>query len=129
VTTLLTALTEALAWVRAHRQTTQVLLALALWYLCPEALLGVPLVFGVIQLDDINTVTTKEIQPGVVDNYFKAGPIMAMARSRFSRKWVGPQIQENYLYAAMKGGAYAKGASFDVTRRQTRSGLLFSPRY
>src|SRR5512142_2121185 len=82
-----------------------------------------------IQLDDVNTVTTKEIMPGVVDGYFKAGPLIAMMKARFTRKWIGPQIQENFLYKPMKGGAYAKGASFDVTRRQTRTGLLFTPRY
>ena len=82
-----------------------------------------------IQLDDINTVTTKTIMPGVVDGYFKSGPLISMMKSRFTRKWVGPQIQENFLYKPMKGGAYAKGAGFDITRRQTRTGLLFSPRY
>jgi hypothetical protein len=49
-----------------------------------------------IQLDDVNTTTTKEIMPGVVDGYFKAGPLIAMAKARFTRKWVGPQIQENF---------------------------------
>lgn len=82
-----------------------------------------------IQLDDVNTVTTKEIVPGVVDGYFKSGPFIAMAKARFTRKWIGPQIQENFMYAPMKGAAYGKGTSFDVTRRQTRTGLLFSPRY
>jgi hypothetical protein len=52
-----------------------------------------------------------------------------MAKARFTRKWNGPQIQENYMYAPMKGAAYGKGTAFDVIRRQTRSGLLFSPRY
>src|SRR5262245_52670998 len=52
-----------------------------------------------------------------------------MAKSRFNRKWIGPQIQENFMYKPMKGGAYRKGASFDITRRQTRTGLLFGPRY
>ncbi len=82
-----------------------------------------------IQLDDVNTVTTKEIMPGVVDGYFKAGPVVAMAKSRFTRKWIGPQIQENFMFKPMKGGAYKKGATFDVTRRQTRTGMLFTPRY
>lgn len=82
-----------------------------------------------IQLDDVNTTVTKEIVPGVTDGYFKAGPVTAMLKARFNRKWIGPQIQENFMYAPMKGGSYAKGGSFDVTRRQTRTGLLFSPRY
>ena len=50
-----------------------------------------------IQLDDVNTVVTKEIQPGVVDGYFKAGPLIAMSKARFTRKWIGPQIQENFI--------------------------------
>lgn len=82
-----------------------------------------------IQLDDVNTTVTKEIVPGIVDGYFKAGPVIAMCKSRFNRKWAGPQIQENFLYAPKKGGAYAKGGSFDVTKRQSRTGLLFTPRY
>jgi hypothetical protein len=82
-----------------------------------------------IQLDDVNTVTTKEIMPGVVDGYFRAGPFIAMAKARFTRKWIGPQIQENFMYKPMKGGAYKKGAAFNVVRHQTRTGLLFTPRY
>lgn len=82
-----------------------------------------------IQLDDVNTVTTKEIMPGVVDGYFKAGPAIALCKKRFTRKWVGPQIQENFMYKPMIGGSYKKGATFNVLRQQTRTGLLFTPRY
>lgn len=82
-----------------------------------------------INLDDTNTVVTKQIMPGVVDGYFKAGPFMAMAKARFNRKWIGPQIQENFMYKPMQGGAYKKGATFATGKRQTRTGLLFSPRY
>jgi hypothetical protein len=119
------------SWLRSSPR----LIAFAVWlltlYLHPDlALLGAPLlVIGAIQLDDINTVTTKEIVPGVVDGYFKAGPYIAMAKARFTRKWIGPQIQENFMYRPMKGGAYRKGTTFDVARHQTRTGLLFTPRY
>jgi hypothetical protein len=82
-----------------------------------------------ILLDDVNTVTTKTILPGVVDNFFRAGPLIAYLKTRFTRKWVGPQIQENYLYAPQRGGAYKKGATFNITKRQTRTGMLFTPRY
>lgn len=53
-----------------------------------------------IQLDDANTVCTKTIMPGVSDNFFLSGPVMAMLRPRFTRRWIGPQIQENYLRSA-----------------------------
>ena len=82
-----------------------------------------------ILLDDVNTVTTKTIMPVVVDNFFRAGPVIAYLKSRFSRKWIGQQIQENYMYAPMRGGAYKKGATFNILKRQTRTGMLFTPRY
>lgn len=83
-----------------------------------------------IQLDEINTVATKKIMPGLVDNFFKNSPVLAYAkRNRYDIWQGGPQIQENYLYKPMKGGAYKKGAQFDITKRQTMSGLLFDPRY
>lgn len=82
------------------------------------------------QLNEFNTVTQKVILPGIADNYFKSGPFVAKLRSRYTRKWQGTQIQENFLYDAPKGGAYAKGGNFGPQiRKQTKTGLLFTPRY
>ena len=50
-----------------------------------------------IQLDEVNTIATKRIQPGLVDNYFKSGPLIAYLKTRFNRKWTGPLIQENFI--------------------------------
>lgn len=131
MTRLLTGLRRLSELIAAYPRSTAFAVWIAALFLHPQAAFagGSLCVIGAIQLDDINTVVTKEIQPGVVDGYFKAGPIIAMAKARFTRKWIGPQIQENFMYKPMRGGAYAKGQSFDVTRRQTRTGLLFSPRY
>lgn len=82
-----------------------------------------------ILLDETNTVATKKILPGVADNFFLAGPLMAYLKARYQRGWTGPLIQDNYLFKPMKGGAYAKGGTFDITKRQTFSGIQFSPRY
>ena len=82
-----------------------------------------------ILLDPINTIATTQIMPGVVDNFFKAGPLMAYLKARFTRKWTGPTIQENYLYKPMKGGAYKKGATFNIDKQQTFTGMQFTPRY
>lgn len=81
------------------------------------------------QLDEVNTVTQKKILPGVVDNYFKAGPVIAMLKTRYNRRWNGPQIQENFLYDSPQAGSYRPGASFPLIRKQTKTGLLFTPRY
>jgi hypothetical protein len=81
------------------------------------------------QLDEVNTVTQKTILPGVVDNYFRAGPVVAKLKTRYNRRWSGPQIQENTLYDAPPAGSYKKGATFTLVRKQTKTGLLFTPRY
>lgn len=81
------------------------------------------------QLDEVNTVTQKTILPGVVDNYFKAGPVIAMLKTRYNRRWNGPQIQENFLYDSPQAGSYAPGGTFTLLRKQTKTGLLFTPRY
>jgi len=126
--TALARLSAACRWLGDHPRLTAMLGALILWALHPHAL-AASLLVGVIQLDDVNTVVTKEIQPGVVDGYFRGGPCIAMCKARFTRKWIGPQIQENFMFKPMKGGAYKKGASFNTDRRQTRTGLLFVPKY
>lgn len=82
-----------------------------------------------VLLNEVNSIATKQIMPGVVDSFFKAGPLMAFARRRFNRRWAGPQIQENYLYRPMHGRAYAKGGPFNTDKRQTHTGMLFTPRY
>lgn len=82
------------------------------------------------QLDEVNTACTKRILPGVVDNFFKNGPIVAYCKKNRHKPWTGgPQIQENFLYKPMKGGFYKKGTQFDITKRQTKSGLLFDPAF
>jgi hypothetical protein len=111
------------------RLVLMAVVAIVSGWLHPDSLYALPFAAGAILLDDINTVTTKTIMPGVVDNFFKAGPVIAYLKSRFTRRWVGPQIQENYMYAPMRGGAYRKGATFNISKRQTRSGMLFTPRY
>ena len=82
-----------------------------------------------ILLDEVNTITQKTIMPGVVDNFFKSGPLMAYLRSRFTRRWNGPLIQENYLFRPMKGGAYRPGGVFDTTKVTPYTGIQFTPRY
>lgn len=129
MTGVLSALDRLTDWTKTHRSLAVVLVAALLAILHPHALWAVPFAVGSIQLDDVNTITTKDIMPGVADNFFKSGPVTAYLRARFTRKWVGPQIQENYLFKPMKGGAYKKGAQFDITKRQVASGILFTPRY
>ena len=49
-------------------------------------------------LDEINTLTTKKIMPGLVDDFFKNSPVLAFLKRNRYKVWAGgPQIQENFL--------------------------------
>lgn len=81
------------------------------------------------QLDEINVLSQKYIVPNLSDNYFKNSPALAyMKRNRYEVWKGGEQIQTGYGYKPMKGKAYAKGSNFDITKRQTKSALLFGIR-
>jgi hypothetical protein len=122
-------LNRAVQWFATHPRLTAVLVWLVALVVHPASLYALPFAVGLIAIDDVNTVVTKEIMPGVVDGYFKAGPLIAMMKARFTRKWIGPSIQENLMFKPMRGGSYKKGGTFNVQRQQTRTGLLFTPRY
>lgn len=79
------------------------------------------------QFDEINTATRKDILPSLVDNFFKNGPVVRYCKEKRMRTFKGgTNIQENFLFKPMKGGSYARGGKFDITRRQTKSGLQFT---
>lgn len=81
-------------------------------------------------LNELNTATRVKIMPGLVDQFFKAGPQMATLKAERLKLFPGgTAIQENFLYKPMKGGAYAKGDQFDITKFQTKSGLQFIPKF
>jgi hypothetical protein len=82
-------------------------------------------------LDEINLTTLKAIYPNVVeDNFFLDSPFQAYMRANALRPFTGGAFSQNvFLYAPMIGGAYARGQSFNITKRQTLAGTLFEPRY
>lgn len=85
---------------------------------------------AVPNLDPINTAATKNIMPGLADNFFKNDPLLLFMKERYHTYPGGPQIQENFIYKPMRGSAYAKGVGgFDISKRQTFAGLLFQPKY
>jgi hypothetical protein len=123
-------LARATRWLAAHRFLVVVagLLVLALSH--PEVLVLAPAVIGLVNLDPINTATTKNIMPGLADNFFKNDPLMEFLKARHHVYPGGPQIQENFLFKPLIGQAYAKGVGgFNISKRQTFAGLLFGPKY
>jgi hypothetical protein len=82
-------------------------------------------------LDEINLTTLKEIEPRVItDNFFLDTPFQAYLRAKALVPFGGGAFtQAVFLYAPMIGGAYARGASFNITKRQTLAGTLFDPKF
>lgn len=77
-------------------------------------------------LDELNVATRKRILPGLVDSFFKNGPVMRFVKEKRLKIFPGgTHIQSNFLYKPMKGAAYKKGGQFDITKRQTKAGLKF----
>lgn len=81
-------------------------------------------------LDIIDTFVKKMVVPGVVDNVFKHDGLMAYLRKNNVETFPGGSaIQENIRYAGLTGGPYAKGGSFDITKKQTDTGTTHYPKH
>lgn len=79
------------------------------------------------QFDELNTATRKDILPSLVDNFFRNGPVIRYCKEKRLRIFKGGTgIQENTLFKPMIGGPYARGGKFNITRRQTKTGLFFT---
>jgi hypothetical protein len=81
--------------------------------------------------DEINLTTLKEVYPKVIeDQFFLDTPFQAYLRARAMVPFTGGAFMQNtFLYKPMIGGAYAKGGSFNITKRQTLAGTQFDPKY
>lgn len=81
-------------------------------------------------LDPVNTITQKEILPGVTDLVFKSGPTMAYIKRNCLEKYQGgPSWQENFLYGMLPVEAYQPGDSFTITQEQIFTGGTVTPKY
>lgn len=83
-----------------------------------------------LSIDVVNTVTVKDIIPGVVDNVFKNSPLLAIVKQKGMRDYPGgPSWQENFLYDTLIPVAYKPGDTFDLTQKQIATGGTVTPRY
>lgn len=81
-------------------------------------------------LDPINTITTKKIVPGVVDNVFRNSPLLAMVKKQSLEPWPGGfAMQENFLYNVLNVTPYSPGDTFDLSQVQIATGCTVTPRY
>lgn len=83
-------------------------------------------------LDQINVTTRQYIRtkPGLTDNVFNQDPLNFFLRQNLREDFTGGSfIAENFIYAPMIGGAYAKGKQFNVSMKQTMQSLWFDMRF
>lgn len=80
-------------------------------------------------LDVVNSISRKQIVPGLNDQVFKAGPTLAYIKRNCLQKWTGFQMQENFLYGMMNVEPYLPGDSFDISQSQIFTGGTLTPRY
>lgn len=81
-------------------------------------------------LDEINLTTLAEIYPTTIeDNFFLDTPFLAYLRAHCLTDFTGgANTRFTFLYAPMIGGAYARGDSFNIAKRQTLAGAVFDPK-
>lgn len=81
-------------------------------------------------LNPIDTVVTKTIVPGLVDNVFRNSPLLAFCKKNCLRSYEGgPFWQENFLYDVLTPSAYTPGESFSSEQVQIATGATVTPRY
>lgn len=81
-------------------------------------------------LNEVNATTRRHIVPTMGDNVFRNDPLLAMLRASNLQKFPGGvQIQENFLYNVLDGGAYSPGDTFPVTRKQLQTGGTWQPKF
>lgn len=80
--------------------------------------------------DDVSSKTNKFIIPGLVDTIYKSSPVLTRLRTRNMEKFEGGlTIRQPIMYAALKGGPFARGSSFDTSYVQTDTALEVNVKY
>lgn len=77
--------------------------------------------------DDISSKTNKFIIPRLVDNVYKSSPVLTRLRTKNMERFEGGQtIRHPIMYAELKGGAFTRGGTFDISYVQTDTALEFN---
>lgn len=75
---------------------------------------------------DLTSVTNSHIVPSLVDTVFKNAALLIRLRSKNKIAFEGGTfIRQPIQYAALKGGATTRGATFDISYVQTDTALAF----
>jgi hypothetical protein len=74
--------------------------------------------------NDISAKTNKHIVPALIDNVYKASPVLVKIRSNNQERFEGGlSIRHGIMYAELKGGAFGRGQTFDTSYVTTDTAL------
>lgn len=80
--------------------------------------------------DDISSKTNKFIVPRLVDNVYKSSPVLTRLRTNNMERFEGGStIRHPIMYAELKGGAFTRGGTFDISYVQTDTALEVNVKY
>jgi hypothetical protein len=80
--------------------------------------------------DDITSKTNKFIVPRLVDNVYKSSPVLTRLRTKNMERFDGgTTIRQPIMYAELKGGAFTRGGTFDISYVQSDTALEINPKY
>lgn len=80
--------------------------------------------------DDISSKTNKFIVPRLVDNVYKSSPVLTRLRTNNMERFEGgTTIRHPIMYAELKGGAFTRGGTFDISYVQTDTALEVNVKY
>lgn len=83
-----------------------------------------------LTFDDISSKTNKFIIPGLIDTVYKSSPVLTRFRTRNAERFEGGlTIRQPIMYAALKGGPFSRGSSFDTSYVQTDTALEVNVKY
>jgi hypothetical protein len=80
--------------------------------------------------DDLTSKTNSFIVPKLVDEVYKSSPIFVRLRTQNAEKFEGgTSIRQPIMYAELKGAAFTRGGTFDISYVQTDTALEFRIKY
>ena len=84
------------------------------------------------ELDQLNVATQRYIRdnPALVDDVFNSDPFFAYLKQNVNEDFAGGTlIQEGFQYDGLIGGAYNKGAEFNITQKQVEQAMQFNLKF
>src|SRR5688572_5790205 len=78
-----------------------------------------------------DVITRKQVVPGITDNIFGSGPLLAYLKANALKSWAGGgvnQWQETFQYDVLNGSFFTTGDSFNTAQKQIEQATSWTPR-